>query len=83
MANSTVCQSKWKPIAEPRRAMSDWVKTWLETLKRYRDSELLKLFRSDIQDGRNSSKDFSFQTVERIKQKLDGRHRSDLEIQNC
>ena len=22
MANSTVCQSKWKPIAEPRRAKS-------------------------------------------------------------
>ena len=23
MANSTVCQSKWKPIAEPRRAKPD------------------------------------------------------------
>ena len=22
MANSTVCQSKWKPIVEPRRAIS-------------------------------------------------------------
>ena len=29
----------------------DWAETWWEVLERHRDSELLKSFRSDIQDG--------------------------------
>ena len=40
MANSTVCQSKWKPIFEPRRAKpktfsqasSHWLKFYEETV---------------------------------------------------
>ena len=40
MANSTVCQSKWKPIAEPRRAKpktyrqapTHWLKFYEETI---------------------------------------------------
>ena len=40
MANSTVCQSKWKPIVEPRRAKSKtyrqasthWLKFYEETI---------------------------------------------------
>ena len=40
MANSTVCQSKWKPIVEPRRAKSKtyrqapthWLKFYEETV---------------------------------------------------
>ena len=40
MANSTVCQSKWKPIVEPRRAMAKtyrqapthWVKVYEEAV---------------------------------------------------
>ena len=30
---------------------SDWAKTWLEASQLHRDSELLKSFRSNIQDG--------------------------------
>ena len=29
----------------------DWAETWLEASEQHRDSELLKLFHSDIQDG--------------------------------
>ena len=32
---------------------SDWAKTWWEELRRHGDSELLKSFRSNVQDGRN------------------------------
>ena len=62
---------------------SDWAKTWWEVLEQQRDSELLKLFCSIIQDGRrvqqpswNSSNDISFHTISWIEPKLD-------EIWNC
>ena len=53
-----------------------------------RDSELLKLFRSDIQDGRHGGYLEILQTLSppkpsQIEPKLYGRHRSDIEIQNC
>ena len=42
MANSTVCQSKWKPIVEPRRAKpktyrqapTHWLKFWRPNRRR-------------------------------------------------
>ena len=67
---------------------SDSAETWWEASGLHRDSELLKSFCSDIQDDRhgshleNSSNDIS-QTVSQIEPKLDGRHSSDIEIQNC
>ena len=60
-------------------------RTWLE---RHRNSELLKSFRSDIQDDRNGGhlqilqKNIS-RTVSQIELKLVGRNRSDAECQNC
>ena len=30
---------------------SDWAETWWEASERHKDSEFLKSFRSDIQDG--------------------------------
>ena len=66
---------------------SEWAETWWEASQSHRDSELLKSFGSDIQDGLrpswNSSDDISSQTLSRIEPKLDGRHQSDTEIQNC
>ena len=50
---------------------------------------VLKLFRSDIQVGRHGGHleilqiDISSQTVGWIEPKLDGKHHSDTEIQNC
>ena len=71
--------------------ISSQTASWIEPEidgRHHRDSELLKSFRSDIQDGRhggqwNSSNNISSQTLSRIKPKLDGRHHSDTEIQNC
>ena len=34
---------------------ADWAKTWWEASQWHRDSELLKSFHSDIQDGRHGS----------------------------
>ena len=59
----------------------DWAETLWEALEQHRDSELLKLFCSDIQDG--ISNDISSQTISWIEPKLDGKHQSDTEIQNC
>ena len=74
----------------PPNHKSDWAKTWWESSQWHRDSELLQLFFSNIQDGQdggwpswNSSKDISSQTVSQIEPKLDGKHRSDMEIWNC
>ena len=58
--NSSVPISKMVAILKffirhlPNRR-SDWAKTWWEASEWHRDSELLKLFRSDIQVGRHSS----------------------------
>ena len=41
---------KWHLL--PNRK-SDWAKTWCEALQWHKNSELLKSFRSDIQDGRH------------------------------
>ena len=68
---------------------SDWAKTWWEASQWHRDSKLLKPFRSGIQDGRHGGHleilqtNFSSQTESLIELKLDGRHYSDTEIQNC
>ena len=67
---------------------SEWAETWWEVLGRHGDSELLKSFRSDIQDGPwrpswNYLNDISSLTESRIELTLDGRYRGDMEIQNC
>ena len=52
-------------------------------------SELLTSFRSIIQDGQHGGNILKFfkqhpsQTISQIEPKLDGRRRSDIEIQNC
>ena len=75
----------------PNRRL-DWAKTWWEALELHRDSELLKLFCSNIQDGHHGghmaailkfSNSISSQTVSLIEPKLDGKHLSYIEIQNC
>ena len=62
----------------PNRKL-DLAKTWWEASQWHRESELLKLFRSDIQDGN----DISSQNESWIEPKLDGKHHTDTEIQNC
>ena len=65
-----------------------WIelKQW-EALWQHGDSELLKSFRSDIQDGRHGGHLEILQTSPPkpcpIELKLDGRHHRDIEIQNC
>ena len=64
---------------------SDWAKTLWEASERHRDSELLKLFRSDLQAdlSSNSSNDISSKAVSWIERKPDGKHWRDIKIQNC
>ena len=50
---------------------SDWAKTWWEAFERHGDSELLKSFRSDIQDGHHSSHLEIIQTTSLPNHKLD------------
>ena len=53
MANSTVCQSKWKPIVEPRRAKpktcrqapTHWLKFYEEASTRTEQSYVLPLWK--------------------------------------
>ena len=59
---------KWHLLSNPK---SDWAETWWEASQWHRVSELLKLFCSKIQ------------TLSWIELKLDGKHHSDTEIQNC
>ena len=46
---------------------SDWAETGWETSEQYRDSELLKSFRSDIQDGRHGAHLEILQTTSPLK----------------
>ena len=57
----------------------------MEALEQHRDSELLKSFLSNIQDGRNLEilQKTSPPKPCQIEPKLDGRHGSNIEIQNC
>ena len=65
---------------------SDWAETWCEASQWHRDWKLLKSFHSDIQDGRHGGRLFFKRHLllnPPIELKLDGRHHSDTEIQNC
>ena len=59
---------------------SDCAESWLKALGQHGDSELLKWFHSDIQDGKHGSHlenleiTFCSRTVSGIELKLDGRH---------
>ena len=61
---------------------SDWAKTWWEALQWHKDSELLKSFQYLRWPPRGSN-GISSKIISQIKPKLDGRYRSDIEIQNC
>ena len=63
----------------------DWAKTLWEASERHSDSELLKLFRSNLQAdlSSNSSNDISSQAVSWIERKLDEKHWRDIKIRNC
>ena len=56
---------------------SNWAKTWWEASQWHRNSELLKSFSSDIQDGRagiwNSSNNISSQTISQIERHRDSK----------
>ena len=60
----------------PNRKL-DWAKTWWEASQWHRDSEL------PWWPSWNFSNDISSKTLNQTEPKLDGRHRSDIEIQNC
>ena len=62
---------------------SDWAQTWWEALGPHGDVELLKSFRSDIQDGRSVSHFENLQTASPpklcwIELKRDGRYQSNI-----
>ena len=69
---------------------SDGAKTWWKAYWQHGDLELLKWFRSGIQNGHHGSRrenlqitSFCSRMVSLIELKLDGRHWSVMEIQNC
>ena len=72
MANSTVCQSKWKPIVEPRRAKP---KTYRQApthwLKFYEEAVIESEARTK---QKNSSKSETFRQYERSGYFLNWRH---------
>ena len=86
MATMAAILKLFKRRVLPNRKL-DWAKTWWEASQWHRDSELLKWFRSNIQDGHHGGHleilQTTSQTISWMEPKLDGRHHSDTEIQNC